>query len=73
MCHTTYMQGNQEDSRFLVGKNQTANLTLGPSLGHNLCVQMGHANLYWTFKFQEISNDIRNVSIKWVLAPAIAL
>jgi hypothetical protein len=34
---------------------------------------MGHANPFYTFKFQKISNDIRNFSIHWVLTPTIAL
>jgi hypothetical protein len=33
--HATYTQGNR--GQFLVVGNQTANLTLGPSFGHNLC------------------------------------
>ncbi len=36
-------------------------------------VQMGHTNPFWTFKFQEISNDIRNSSIQWVLTLAISI
>jgi hypothetical protein len=37
MSHATYTQGNWVNSRLLVVGNQTANLTPGPSFGHNLC------------------------------------
>ncbi len=37
MSHTTYTQGNRDDSWFLVVKNQTTNLTPDPSFGHNSC------------------------------------
>jgi len=37
MSHATYMQGNWVDSRFLMVRSQIANLTPGPSFGHNLC------------------------------------
>jgi hypothetical protein len=36
-------------------------------------VQMGHPSSFQTFKFQELSNAIRNSSIKWVLTLAIVL
>jgi hypothetical protein len=35
-------------------------------------IQMGHASPLWTSPFQELSNDIRNSSIQWVLTYAIA-
>jgi len=35
--HATCTQGNQGDSWLLVVRNQIANLTPGPSFGHNLC------------------------------------
>ncbi len=34
---------------------------------------MGHASPFQTFKFQKLSNDIRNFLIQWVLTPTIAL
>jgi hypothetical protein len=37
MWHATCTQGNQGDSWLLVVESQIANLTLGPSFGHNLC------------------------------------
>jgi hypothetical protein len=36
-------------------------------------VQMGHASPFQTFMFQELSNDVRNISIQWVLTLTIAL
>jgi hypothetical protein len=49
--------------------SQITNLTLGPSFGHNffLSVQMGHASALQTPTFQQLSNDIRNISIQWIL------
>ncbi len=35
--HATCMQGNRGDSRLLMVKSQTANLTPGPSFDYNLC------------------------------------
>jgi len=37
MLHATFTQGYWVDSRLLVVKNQTANLTPASSFGHNLC------------------------------------
>jgi hypothetical protein len=37
MLHATLMQGNQGDSWLLVVGSQIANLTPGPSSGHNIC------------------------------------
>jgi hypothetical protein len=37
MWHATYTQGKHDDSWFFVVGSQIANLTLGPSRGHNLC------------------------------------
>jgi hypothetical protein len=36
MSHTTWTQGNWVDSRLLVVRSQTANLTPDPSFSHNL-------------------------------------
>ncbi len=38
-----------------------------------LITQMGHASSFQTFNFQELSNNIRNISIQWVLTSAIGL
>jgi hypothetical protein len=37
MWNTTWIQGNQGDSQLLMVESQIANLTFGPSFGHNLC------------------------------------
>jgi len=37
MLHDTCTQGNRGDLWLLVVRNQSANLTLDPSFGHNLC------------------------------------
>jgi hypothetical protein len=37
MSHTTYTQGNWDDSRLLVVRSQIGNLTPDPSFSHNLC------------------------------------
>ncbi len=39
MLHTTFMRGNKGDSWLLMVRSQIANLILGPSFGHNLCVK----------------------------------
>jgi hypothetical protein len=66
---------NRGDFQLLVVGSQIANLTSDPSFAI-ICVsgvQMGHVSPFQTSKFQEISNGIRNVSIQWVLTPAITL
>ncbi len=75
MSYAICMQGNRKDSWLLVVRSQIGNLTPDPSFGHNLClsVQMGHASPFQTSKFQELSNDIRNSLIQWVLTFAMAL
>ncbi len=35
--------------------------------------QMDHVSLFWTLKFQKLSNGIRNFSIQWVLSLQITL
>ncbi len=37
-----------------------------------LSIQMGHASLFSTSMFQELSNDIKKTSIQWVLTFTIA-
>jgi hypothetical protein len=37
MLPATWTQGNQDNSRLLVVRNQIVNLTSGSSFGHNLC------------------------------------
>jgi hypothetical protein len=38
-----------------------------------LMTQMGHVSPFWTFTFQEFFNDVKNLTIQWVLTPAIIL
>jgi hypothetical protein len=73
--HATYTQVNRVDSRLLMIKNQTTNLTSSLSFAHNLCFRFpnGSCEPILTSTFQELSNDIKNSSIHWVLTPAIAL
>jgi hypothetical protein len=58
MSHATYMQGNWVDSWFLVVGNQTTNLTLSLSFGHNLCFRCPNGscksifNIYVSIVFQ---------------------
>ncbi len=58
----------------LVVESQIANLTFGPSFGHNLWFNypIGHASPFKTSKFQELSNDIRKFLIQWLLTLVIA-
>ncbi len=62
MSHTTYMQGNWVDSWFLVVGNQTTNLTLSLSFGHNLCFGCPNGsckpifNIYVSIVFQWYKN-----------------
>jgi hypothetical protein len=73
MWHATCKQGNCVDSRLLVVRSQTANLIPGFLLTITCVsdVQMGHANPFQTSKFQELFNDIKTVSIQWVLTPVM--
>jgi hypothetical protein len=75
MSHATYMQGNWGDSWLLVVKSQTANLTFGPSFGHNLCLKCpnGSCEPILDIYVPKDFNDVRNSSIQWVLTLAIAL
>ncbi len=47
--------------------------TLLLAITYVLIIQMGHASPFWTFRFKELSNDIRNFSIQWVLTLPIFL
>jgi len=76
MFHTTYMQGNRINSRFLVVGNQIGNLIPDLFFGHNLCFRCPNGscepilNIYVSILF---SNDIKNFLIQWVLTFAITL
>ncbi len=47
--------------------------TLLLAITYVLIIQMGHASPFWTSRFKELSNDIRNFSIQWVLTLPIFL
>jgi hypothetical protein len=70
MLHVTFTQGNRADFRLLVAIWLLAFLLAITCVSS---VQMGHARSFQTSKFQELFNDIRNVSIQWVLTLEIAL
>jgi hypothetical protein len=61
MWHTTYTQVNEGFPTFF--------------LGHNLCFKYsnGMCEPILTSTFQELSNNMRNSSMQWVLAPTITL
>jgi hypothetical protein len=44
MSHATYRWGNWNDSRLLMVRSQTTNLTLDPSFGHNLCFRCSNGS-----------------------------
>jgi len=58
MWHATCMQGNRCDSQLLMVGSQIADLTPGPSFGHNLCFKYPNgwckpiSNIYVTRSFQ---------------------
>jgi hypothetical protein len=77
MWHATFMQGNLGDSWLLVVGNQIANLTLGPSFGHNLCLKCPNESckplsdiyvprVFWWYKelFNPMVFDPWNCSMK---------
>ncbi len=53
-------------------KSQTANLTPNLSFGHNLCFKCPNGSCEPILDIY-VSNDIKKVSIHWVLTPIIAL
>jgi len=75
MSHTTCTQVNQGDFWLLVIGSQIGTLTPDPSFGHNLCLKYpnGSCKLFEIYKFQELSNGIRNFSIQWVLTHGISI
>jgi hypothetical protein len=68
MSHVTCMQGNRVDSRLLVVGSQTANLTPGPSFGHNLCFRCPNGsykpilNIYVSINFQWYKDRLNPLS-----------
>jgi hypothetical protein len=69
MWHATCMHLFQGDFTLLVSESQIGTLTIGPSFGHNLYFKYsnGHVSPFQTYKFQELSNGIKNSLIQWVL------
>ncbi len=75
MVHTTCTQGSESNSRLLVIRVKLPIWlpTLLLAITYVFSTQMGHASPFYTFAFQELSNDIRKFLIQWFLTPAIAL
>jgi hypothetical protein len=73
MSHATFTQGNWGDSQLLMVENQIVNLIIGLSFAHNLCLKCPNGLCKPTLNIyvQELSNDITNSLIQWVLTPAI--
>jgi len=73
MSHATWTPRNQGDSGLLVVGSQIANLTPSPSLGYILCVKCpnGSCEPILTSRFQDLSIDIINSLIQWVLTLVI--
>ncbi len=70
--HVTCTQGNWVDSRLLVGENQTANLTIGLSFGHNLCFRCPNGScepildIYNSIIFQwPLQLRLKDLGIHW--------
>ncbi len=59
MSHATCTQGNRGDSRLLMVANRIANLTLGPSFGHNLCFRCPNGSC------EPISNIYVSIDFQW--------
>jgi hypothetical protein len=75
MSHSSCKRQEKVDSRLLVVGSQTASFTPSPSFAYNLgCIcPMAHARPFWTSTLQDLSNDIKNIPMRGVLAPAIEL
>jgi hypothetical protein len=75
MWHATCTKGSQGDSRLLVVNSQIGNLTPSPSFGHNLCFNYpnGSCKPILDVYVPEATNDVKNFSIQWILAPTITL
>jgi len=75
MCHITYMQVNQGDSRLLV-RSQIDTLTPGPSFRHNLCFKYSNRSCEPNldiYIWRDFPWYIKNFSIQWILTSKIAL
>jgi hypothetical protein len=75
VSHLTCAHGNRVDSQLLVVGSQTVSLILALLLTITCAtdVQMAHARPFWTSTLQDLSNSIKNVSMRGVLTLAIAL
>jgi hypothetical protein len=68
MFHATWKQGNQVDSRLLVVRSQTANLTFDLSFGHNLCCRCPNGScesileIYVSIAFQWYKGSLNPLS-----------
>jgi hypothetical protein len=75
VSHSTCTHQDRVDSQLLMVRSQTANLTPGPSFDHNLCYRCSNdsCEAFWITRFQDLSNSIKNTSIRGVLTPKIKL
>jgi hypothetical protein len=75
LWHATCTQGNRCNSRLLMVRNQTTNLTPDFFFGHNLCFKNpnGLHKPILDIYVPKLSNDIKNFLIEWVLTPTISL
>jgi hypothetical protein len=73
VSHSTCTHRDWVDSWLLVVGSQIVSLTPDPSFNHNvfLDVQMAHARPFRTFTLQDLSNSIKNTSMRGVLTPTI--
>ncbi len=73
VSHSPTARRERVDSRLLVVRSQTGNLTPGPSFAHNWAanVQMTHARPFWTSTLQDLSTGIKNTTMRGVLTPTI--
>jgi hypothetical protein len=75
MLHSRIRCQEEVDSWLLMVRSQTASLTLGPSFAHNLGCKCpnGSCKAILDMYTSNLSNDIKNVTSRWVLTPQIAL
>ncbi len=73
VLHSTCTHRDRVDSWLLVVGSQIASLIPDPSFNHNLwCIcRNAHARPFWTSTLQDLSNSIKNTSMRGVLTPAI--
>jgi hypothetical protein len=73
VSHSTYTRRDWVDCRLLMVGSQTANLTPGLSFSHNLCCWCpnGSCEVISDIYTSNLSNDIKNTSMRGVLTPII--